>query len=183
VRGLVPSPVVKADPPLSLGEWAVLALVSEKQTHGWPLVRALAADGEIGQIWTVRRAAVYRSLDVLADRELVAATGSQASERGPSRTIFSATRRGNGAVRRWLAEPVDHVRELRSALILKLVLGRRVGIDQRDMLERQRALLAAIESSFAPRLAAATGTDHLLLEFRLETTRAASRFVDAQLAG
>ena len=67
--------------------------------------------------------------------------------------------------------------------MLKLVLGRRACVDQRDMLERQRALLATIESSFAPRLAAATGSDHLLLEFRLETTRAASRFVDGQLAG
>lgn len=173
---------MNAEAPLSLGDWAVLALVSEAPTHGWPLVRALAAEGEIGRIWTVRRAAVYRSLDVLADRHLIAATGSQASAQGPSRTIFTATRRGKAAVRRWLAEPVDHVRDLRSALVLKLVLGRRVPIDQHDMLQRQRELLAAIESSFAPRLAAAAGADHLLLEFRLETTRAASRFVDGQLA-
>jgi DNA-binding PadR family transcriptional regulator len=180
---VVASVAVTADPPLSLGDWAVLALVSEAPTHGWPLVRALAADGEIGQIWTVRRAAVYRALDVLAAHGLIAATGSQASERGPSRTVFTATRRGKSAVRGWLAEPVDHVRDLRSALVLKLVLGRRVGVDQRDMLERQRALLAAIETSFAPQLEAATGTDHLLLEFRLETTRAASRFVGRRLAG
>ena len=174
---------VTADPSLSLGDWAVLALVSEAPTHGWPLVRALAADGEIGQIWTVRRAAVYRALDVLAAHGLIAATGTEASARGPSRTVFSATRRGKGAVRRWLVEPVDHVRDLRSGLVLKLVLGRRMGVGQRDMLERQQALLAAIEASFAPRLAAATGTDRLLLEFRLETTRAASRFVGRQLAG
>jgi DNA-binding PadR family transcriptional regulator len=174
---------VEAEAPLSLADWAVLALVSEAPTHGWPLVRVLAADGEIGRVWTVRRAAVYRALDVLADRELIAATGSEASGRGPSRTIFGATRRGKTAVRRWLAEPVGHVRDLRSALVLKLVLGQRVRVDQHDMLERQRALLAAIESSFAPRLAAASGADHLLLEFRLETTRAASRFVDGQLAG
>jgi DNA-binding PadR family transcriptional regulator len=176
------SPGVKAETPLSLGEWAVLTLVSEKPTHGWPLVRALAADGEIGQIWTVRRAAVYRALDVLALRGLIAATGNQASAQGPSRTVFSATRRGKTAVRRWLAEPVGHVRDMRSALVLKLVLGMRAGADQRDMLKRQQELLAAIESSFAPRLAAAAGTEQLLLEFRLESTRAAARFVDGRLA-
>jgi DNA-binding PadR family transcriptional regulator len=172
---------VKAES-LSLGEWAVLALVSEQPTHGWPLVRALTADGEVGQIWTVKRAAVYRALDVLAAGGLIAVAGSEASTRGPSRTVFSATRRGKSATRGWLAEPVDHVRDLRSALLVKLVLGRRAGVDQRAMLERQHELLAAIEASFAPRLAAATGTDHLLLEFRLETTRAASRFVDGRLA-
>jgi DNA-binding PadR family transcriptional regulator len=160
----------------------VLALVSEAPTHGWPLVRALAADGEIGQIWTVRRAAVYRALDVLAAHGLIASAGSQASAQGPSRTIFTATRKGKAAVRRWLVEPVGHVRDLRSALVLKLVLGMRVGIEQRGMLEGQQRLLAAIEASFAPRLGAATGTDHLLLEFRLETTRAAARFVDRRLA-
>jgi DNA-binding PadR family transcriptional regulator len=173
---------LRAESPLSLGEWAVLALVTEQPTHGWPLVRALAPDGELGQIWTVRRAAVYRALDVLAGRGLIAATGSEAGTRGPSRTVLSATRRGKRAARRWLAEPVDHVRDLRSALVLKLVLGRRAGVDQREMLERQRGLLAEIEASFAPRLAAATGTDHLLLEFRLEATRAAARFVDGRLA-
>jgi DNA-binding PadR family transcriptional regulator len=173
---------VKAEPSLALGEWAVLALVSEAPTHGWPLVRALAADGSIGQVWTVRRAAVYRALEVLALDGLIASTGSQTSPQGPHRTIYSATRRGKRAVRRWLAEPVGHVRDLRSALVLKLVLGRRAHIDQREMLERQHELLAAIEASFAPRLAAATGTDHLLLEFRLETTRAATRFVAGLLA-
>jgi DNA-binding PadR family transcriptional regulator len=172
---------VKAEPPLSLAEWAVLALVSERPTHGWPLVRALAADGEIGQVWTVKRAAVYRALDVLAARGLIASAGNEASALGPSRTIFSATRRGKTAARRWLVEPVDHVRDLRSALLLKLVLGRRAGVDQRAMLARQQDLLTAIEASFAPRLAAATGTDHLLLQFRLETTRAAARFVDRRL--
>jgi DNA-binding PadR family transcriptional regulator len=156
--------------------------VSEAPTHGWPLVRALAADGEIGQIWTVRRAAVYRALDVLAAHDLIAATASEASTRGPSRTVFIATRRGKTTARRWLVDPVGHVRDLRSALLLKLVLGRRAGVDQRAMLARQRELLAAIEASFAPRLAAAAATDHLLLEFRLETTRAAARFVDRRLA-
>jgi DNA-binding PadR family transcriptional regulator len=169
-------------PPLSLGEWAVLALVSEAPTHGWPLVRALGADGEIGQIWTVRRAAVYRALDVLAAQDLIAASASEASTRGPSRTIFTATRRGKTEGRRWLVDPVDHVRDLRSALLLKLVLGRRAGVDQRAMLARQQELLTAIEAAFAPRLAAAAATDQLLLEFRLEATRAAARFVARRLA-
>ena len=33
----------------------VLALLCEQKAHGWPLVRTLSPDGEIGRIWTVRR--------------------------------------------------------------------------------------------------------------------------------
>ena len=45
----------------------MLALLCEGDAHGWLLVRALAADGEIGSVWTVRRALVYRSIDALED--------------------------------------------------------------------------------------------------------------------
>jgi PadR family transcriptional regulator AphA len=166
---------------LSLAEWAVLALLCEGDAHGWLLVRALAADGEIGSVWTVRRALVYRSIDALEGRGLIAAAGSEPSARGPERTIYSAARSGRAAVRAWLEEPVEHVRDLRSALLLKLVLGRRAGVDQRRMLERQRDVLGEIEESLAAKDALAAGTERLLLRFRLETTRAAARFVESEL--
>jgi len=168
-------------PALSLAEWAVLALLCEGDAHGWLLVRALAADGEIGSVWTVRRALVYRSIDALEGRGLIAAAGSEPSARGPERTIYSAARSGRAAVRAWLEEPVEHVRDLRSALLLKLVLGRRAGVDQRRMLERQRDVLGEIEESLAAKDARAAGTERLLLRFRLETTRAAARFVESEL--
>ncbi len=168
-------------PALSLAEWAVLALLCEGDAHGWLLVRTLAADGEIGSVWTVRRALVYRSICALEDRALIAAAGSEPSARGPERTIYSASRSGRAAARAWLEEPVEHVRDLRSALLLKLVLGRRAGVDQRRMLERQRELLGEIEESLAARGAQAAGTEGLLLRFRLETTRAAARFVESEL--
>ena len=66
-------------------------------------------------------------------------------------------------MRAWLEEPVEHVRDLRSALLLKLVLGRRAGVDQRQMLERQLELLGEIEGSLAARGAQAAGTEELLL--------------------
>ena len=68
---------------LSPGEWSVLALLCEANAHGWPLVRTLAPEGEIGSIWTVRRAVVYRTLDVLLERKLIEAAGVEASARGP----------------------------------------------------------------------------------------------------
>ena len=169
-----------ADASLSLAEWSVLALLCEGDAHGWLLVRALAPDGEIGSVWTVRRALVYRSIDVLEGAGLIVASRSEASPRGPERSVYSPTRRGRAAVRRWLEEPVLHVRDLRSALLLKLVLGRRAGVDQRQMLDEQHRVLGEIEASLAAKRADVDGTEELLLAFRLETTRAASRFVDAR---
>ncbi len=160
----------------------MLALLCEQKVHGWPLVRALAADGEIGRIWTVRRAVVYRSLDLLEAAGLAEAAGEEPGARGPRRTVMQPTRKGRAAVRRWLAEPVEHVRDLRSLLILKLVFGRRAKLDQTAMLEAQRKVLEGFEGSLTERLERATGSDELLLGFRLETTRAASRFVDGLLA-
>ena len=57
--------MAKALPELSLSDWAVLALVTEGPTHGWPVVRELRADGSLGRVWTVARAVVYRSLFTL----------------------------------------------------------------------------------------------------------------------
>lgn len=166
---------------LAPGEWAVLALLCEQNAHGWPLVGVLAPEGEIGRIWTVRRAVVYRTLDQLQERGLIEPAGEEPGERGPRRAVMRPTRKGRAAVSRWLSEPVGHVRDLRSLLILKLVFGRRSGLDQTPMLLAQRTVLYAIDEVFSARLETAAGTDELLLRFRLETTRAAGRFVDELL--
>ena len=50
---------------LSPGEWAVLALLNERPTHGFALARALAPGGEIGRVWSFRRPLVYRALETL----------------------------------------------------------------------------------------------------------------------
>jgi DNA-binding PadR family transcriptional regulator len=173
---------VDGDSTLSLGEWAVLARVREGPTHGWPIVRALAANGEIGAIWTVRRASVYRALETLTGRGLIEETTSETSPQGPERTIYRVTRRGRVAIDAWLAAPVRHVRELRSALLLKLVFADRRAVDSLEMLQRQQEILADRESALEVRLAEADGSDRLLGEFRLEATRAGARFVRRQVA-
>jgi DNA-binding PadR family transcriptional regulator len=58
-------------PNLSLSDWAVLGVVIEAPTHGWPVVRALRGDGDLGKVWTVARPVVYRSLATLAAAGLI----------------------------------------------------------------------------------------------------------------
>ena len=169
---------------LSPGEWAVLALVAEGPTHGWAVARALSPDGEIGAAWTFPRALVYRALDTLLAAGLIEENGVEDGTRGPRRTIVGSTRPGRDRVQRWLSEPVAHVRDARSLLLLKLVFTRRAGREARPLLLAQQAALIAIEEALASRLAAASGdTERLLAAFRLETTRAVVRFVDELLSG
>ena len=61
----------------------MLALVSEGTTHGWALARLLEPTGDVGRVWTVRRALVYRALTQLEALGLVREAGDAPSERGP----------------------------------------------------------------------------------------------------
>ena len=92
---------------LAPGEWAILALLCEKEAHGWALVRALAPDGEIGRVWSVKRALVYRGIETLTERRLVEAAGTSEGLRGKSRTVLQATAAGRRAVLAWLDAPVS----------------------------------------------------------------------------
>ena len=85
-------------------------------------MRLLRPDGEVGRVWSSSRPLVYRALETLAEKRLVRATRSEPSHEGPTRTVFTPTAAGRRAYEAWLASPVDHVRELRSALMVKLLL-------------------------------------------------------------
>jgi len=170
-----------AERELQPGEWAVLALLCERPAHGWALARQLSPAGELGSIWTLTRPLVYRSLEILEDRGLIVAAASEPGTRGPNRTIFRATPEGHAAIQEWLAEPVEHVREGRSLLLLKLVFAQRTGVDPRPMLHAQLASLEQTIAKLEERIAGSAGTDAILLRFRLESSRAVERFVEGIL--
>ena len=167
---------------LAPGEWAVLALLTERPSHGWALSNELGREGQLGSIWSLGRPLVYRSIEILADRGLVAPAAREPGTRGPSRVVYHATPAGKSALYDWLLEPVEHVRDVRSMLLLKLVFAERTGIDPEPMLHAQRHALVAAVDSLEQKVRASTSTDRILLRFRLESTRAVLRFVDGVLA-
>ena len=171
-----------SDRVLAPGEWAVLALLCERPTHGWALARQLSPNGELGSIWSLTRPLVYRSLEILESRRLILPAGSEPGARGPNRTIFRATGAGHEAVALWLSEPVEHVRESRSLLLLKLVFAQRNCIDPRPMLLAQREAIEEAIESLEERTLGSVGTDAILLRFRLESSRAVERFIDGVLS-
>jgi DNA-binding PadR family transcriptional regulator len=173
---------VAVDRDLAPGEWSVLALLAEEPGHGWALAKEMARSGEIGRVWSVGRPLVYRALELLEERGLIEATGSERGSRGPNRTLFRTTPEGKEALRRWLLEPVDHVREVRSLFLLKLVLIVRARLDNRPLLQAQRALVVPSIEALETRLRQSSGTERVFVRFRLETTRAVIDFIDSMLA-
>ncbi len=81
---------------LSAGEWAVLALLREEPAHGFALARAMAPDGEVGQVWAMRRPLVYRALETLEQRELIRPAPSRAARGRSARSSRSRRRDAGG---------------------------------------------------------------------------------------
>lgn len=167
---------------LLLGEWACLALLAHKPAHGYDLATRLAPRSDIGRVWSLSRPLTYRALDQLQDRELVKTIGEERGRAGGNRTILAPTRQGRTAVKRWLTEPVPHLRDVRSQLLLKLVLCDLNHIDLRPLLEAQHTLftpvIGALSADGGPRTAA---SDPVAV-WRYESSRATMRFLDRLLA-
>lgn len=164
------------DKPLSLAEHVCLALIAQDVSHGWALGSLLAPDGELGRIWSLSRPLTYRAIDGLVDKGLVTRSG-QAAGRGRDRVIIAATPAGRRAAKAWLAAPVEHLREVRTELLVKLHLRERAGLDNRDLLERQLEV-------FEPAIDVLTAThrdDDLVDLWRRESARAVRRFLDQAL--
>jgi DNA-binding PadR family transcriptional regulator len=167
---------------LSAGEWAVLALLSEQPAHGFAIARAMAPDGEVGQVWAVRRPLVYRALETLEQRELIRPAGTEPSQSGPQRTILEVTPAGTQALTTWFGQPVGHVRDGRSLLLLKLLFLTRRGADTQPLLTAQRTQFSLQAERLSTAVDQAEGFDRALLLWRLHNTTAAVRFTETLLA-
>jgi DNA-binding PadR family transcriptional regulator len=169
---------------LSNNDWTVLALVAERPSHGWALAAKLARGGEVGSIWAVSRPIVYHGLDRLERAGLLAAAGIERGGRGPHRVIYEITPAGKRELQTWLTSPVEHVRDIRSLFLLKVVLLQRAGIDPEPLLVAQRAVLvpfaAWLEAQVDEGGAEAPG-ETTVAAFRLETATGILRFIDEQL--
>ena len=165
----------------SLTEWAVLALLAERPAHGWDVARHFASGGDVGRIWTASRPLVYRAITVLRDLEFVSDRGGIPSASGPQRIVLEPTTRGRDALKQWLARPVEHVRDLRSQLLVKLLFLERAGEDATPLLRAQLADLERGEGALIARVGAAADFDRTIALWRLTSARTARAFVEALL--
>jgi len=166
-----------AEPPMSLPEWLVLAILSQQPMHGFAVAQLTAADGELGRVWQIPKAVIYRAIGRLLDARLIVPESTEQGL-GPQRTIYAVTPEGRAAARRWLHAPVAHVRDIRSHLLLKLALLDRAGEDPADLLREQRAVLEPIARAIEARRAEQSGFESTLLAWRRATAVAALDFLD-----
>jgi DNA-binding PadR family transcriptional regulator len=160
----------------SLNDWAVLALLVEQPRHGWAVARELRRGSALGGAWRVARAQVYRSLDALVAEGVARPHHDEPGEAGPGRTVMAATPTGRRQVRRWLLQPVDHLRDARTELLLKLMLCDRLGIDRAPLVSAQRAQLAPQLADL--RRAARQPDADVVDRWRFELALAIDRFLD-----
>ncbi len=157
----------------------MLCLVCEEPRHGFAIARILGRDGSMGQIWRVPKPVIYRALQRLEQLGLVQITEQQPSSQGPVRSLIDATREGRNAAADWLTRPVEHTRDVRSELLVKLALLDRAGMDPQPLLDAQRELLVPVADALHDRLVTVGGFDRTLTLWRYETISATIRFLDA----
>jgi DNA-binding PadR family transcriptional regulator len=167
-----------AGPSLSLPEWTVLAVLSQQPAYGFAVARLTTHGGALGRVWQIPRPVIYRSIGRLLDAGLIVPAGTEPGL-GPQRTIYTATEQGREAAGRWLDTPVQHVRDIRSQLLLKLALLDRAGADPAALLRRQREALEPIASAIQAHEAAGDGFDAILLAWRRASVVAVIDFLDS----
>ncbi len=167
--------------PLLLGEWACLGILHPTPAHGFAIAARLKPEGDIGRVWSLSRALTYRSLEQLALRGYIRPVGEEPGIAGGTRTLLATTPAGRRQLLKWLRTPVAHLRDLRSELLLKLILSDQCGVDPRPMLTAQRT---RIEQTAVAMQATTSGADatgeplDVVALWRHESAEAALRFLD-----
>jgi DNA-binding PadR family transcriptional regulator len=164
---------------LSLTEGLVLCLVSEGSTYGLILARLLAPDGSLGQIWSVPKGVVYYTLQQLELLGLIRMTAEHRTGSGRARSFCEVTPAGRAAAEAWLRVPADHVRDVRSELMVKLALHNRSGSDSRPLVRAQLARLAPAADALEDRLRTVTGFERTIVLWRHEAMTATMQFLTA----
>jgi len=164
-------------PGLSLTEWVVLALLSEAPSHGFAVARSLSRATPLGQVWTVPRPLVYRALGRLEEQGMIVEAGEEPGDPGPRRMVYEATGKGRKAVAQWRGEPVRHLRDVRSALLAKVLLRQRANEKLGPLIAEQRAVFAPLFERLAEQFED-TETDHVIASWRYESSEAVARLLD-----
>ncbi|HEX3959628.1 MAG TPA: PadR family transcriptional regulator [Trebonia sp.] len=162
---------------MGLPEWTVLAVISEQPIHGFAVAQLTTPEGDLGRVWQIPRPIIYRAIRRLAAAGLIDPQGTERGQ-GPQRTIYAASGDGRRAVGAWLDTPVEHVRDIRSHLLLKLALRHRQGADPASLIRRQREVLAPIAAAVDAETPRDDGFDATLLAWRRASASAAIAFLD-----
>jgi DNA-binding PadR family transcriptional regulator len=163
---------------LLLGEWACLGLLHSGPSHGFAIAVRLKPGSDIGRIWSLTRPLTYRALEQLQIHGYVEESGEEAGLAGGNRTLLTMTKQGRAIFRTWINTPVVHLRDMRSELLLKLVLADECGIDISAMLKTQRKNIKTLQRNIERSLDGDSQND-TVHKWRSEIAEATLRFIDS----
>jgi DNA-binding PadR family transcriptional regulator len=161
----------------------VLCLVREEPTYGLVIAQLLDRNGSLGQIWSVPKGSVYFALQRLELLGLIRTVARERTSQGPARSLLAATPAGRAAAQAWMSTPVEHARDVRSELMMKLALLDRAGSDYQALARAQLARLLPVAAALDDQLRAATGFEHTLVLWRHAALTATMGFLQALTAG
>ena len=124
----------------------VLTLVVHTPRHGWAIHEELSPTGDIGHAWTLSRQLVYRAIDTLVEDSLVKRAMPKDGG-GADKVIISPTVAGKRTALQWLGSPVTHLRDVRTELVLKVMLRDRMGLDLAPFLALQHEVFDPLITS------------------------------------
>jgi molybdopterin-binding protein len=160
-------------PSLSLAEQVCLALIVESDTHGWAIGSLLAPEGEIGRVWSLTRPLTYRAIDGLVAANLVQPK-KVLTNASRERVIFRVTATGRKVCDAWLSQPVEHLRDVRTDLLVKLLLRQRRQLSNATLLADQREQLRDVMQTLLE-----SGPEEDIVDiWRREHARAVNRFLN-----
>ncbi len=124
----------------------VLALVVHTPRHGWAIHEQLSPTGDIGHAWTLSRQLVYRAIDTLVEDGLVKRAVPKDGG-GGDKVIISPTAAGKRLTMQWLNSPVTHLRDVRTELVLKVMLREKMELPLSSFLKGQHAIFDPLIAS------------------------------------
>jgi DNA-binding PadR family transcriptional regulator len=110
-------------------EHVLLALISQKEMHGYELYQAVCAVQGVSQVWNIKQSMLYALLDKL-ERGGLLVSRQESGEAYPPRKTFRLTEAGGASLREWIVTPVRRARDLRQEFLAKLIIARRFGAGQ-----------------------------------------------------
>lgn len=140
--------------------------------HGYPIAQEFDVDGSVGVVLTATRPVVYRELAMLESRGLVASKADRGT-RGQAKKILKLTAVGHKALDNWLLEPVNHIRDMRTEFLVKVMMRQKLDMPIAPFVSAQRDALADVTETLGR-----NDDESLVSLWRREQARAVVRFLD-----
>jgi DNA-binding PadR family transcriptional regulator len=173
-------------------EHALLGLIMREggEAHGYDLARHFEPPSPLSDVLRLEQAMLYQHLKKLERRGWLSMT-VQLQQARPPRRVYQITPAGRAELRRWLAEPVAHTREIRLEFLVKLFFALTFDAELADRLLREQSLrceqlatslqaqIAALEAREERDMQGSGGDfERLVLELRRDQTLAAAAWLE-----